>query len=78
VVAPPLLGFDGLQCSDGTGLGVVRPLAHDVGVYRAEEHDEGQLRRVDIMDLKEDLLPQPWVHYRQFLLVEAIQGRVAV
>jgi len=75
VVAPPLPDVEGLQSSDGSGSVVVRPLAHDVGVCRAEEHDEGQLRWVDIMDLKEDLLPQSWVHYRQFLLVEAIQGR---
>ena len=44
----------------------------------AEERDERELRQVDLMDLKEELLSQAWVRCRLLLLIESIQGRVAV
>src|SRR6266705_3104433 len=78
VIAPPLPDVDGASLN-GAVLVVVRPLAYHREVYRrAEEHDERQLSQVDLMDLIEELLPQSRIRCRQFLLVEGIQGRVAV
>src|ERR1051326_8356254 len=44
----------------------------------AVECDERELRQVELMDLKEELLPQAWISRRLLLLIERIQGRVAV
>src|ERR1051326_7910152 len=44
----------------------------------AVECDERELRQVELMDLKEELLPQAWIGRRLLLLIERIQGRVAV
>jgi hypothetical protein len=44
----------------------------------AEERDERELRQVDLMDLKEELLSQAWVRCRLLLFIESIQGWVAV
>src|SRR6266487_78498 len=44
----------------------------------AVERDKRELRQVDLMDLKEELLSQAWVRCRLLLLIESIQGRVAV
>src|SRR5437764_15221372 len=77
MIAPPLPDVDGLS-DKGTGLVVVRPLAHDREIIHAVEYDERELRQVDLMDLHEDLLPRAWIRCRQFLLVKGIQGRVAV
>ncbi len=56
----------------------MRPLAHDREFCRAVEHDERELRQVDLMDQLEEHLPRAWIRRRLFLLVEGIQGRVAV
>src|SRR5205823_12847525 len=55
-----------------------RPLAHDREVCRAIEHNHGELRQVDLVNLCEELLPLARIRCRQFLCVEGIQGRVAV
>jgi len=60
--APPLPDIIGL-CK-GSRLIVVRPLVHQRECYRAVEHDQGELRQVD---LGEDLLPHPRLPRRLFL-----------
>ena len=77
MVAPPLPHVDGLS-SEGANLVVMRALANNGDGLHAVEHDEGEVRQVDLMNLLEDLLPHAWIRCRQFLLVEGIQGRVAV
>ena len=77
IIAPPLPDVFVLEAK-GTGQVVVRPLAHHVDLWRAVEHDEGEVRQVDLMDLREDLLPRAWIQCRQFLLVEGIQRVIAV
>src|SRR6266705_3726257 len=75
-ITPPLPDVDG--AFKGALLEVVRPLVHDGYPCRTVEHDEGQLRQVDLMDLVEDILPRASIRCRQFLFVEGIQGRVAI
>src|SRR6266487_1979806 len=70
-VAPPLPDVD-VPSAKGVGLVVVCPLVHDRWVRRAVEHDEGELRQVDAMDLVEDILPQYRFGCRQLLFVEGI------
>src|SRR2546423_15038226 len=77
MIAPPLPDVGGLSLK-GAGLVVVRPLAHDRWAQRTVEHDEGEARQVDLMDLIEDLLPDARIHCRHFLLVEGSQVMVAV
>jgi len=77
VVAPPLPDVDEPSVK-GARLIVVRPLVHDRWFYRAVEHDERQLRNVDVVDLREGLLPQPRIGCSHFLCVQSIQGMVAV
>src|SRR5439155_14664421 len=76
-IAPPLPDVDRLE-RNGAGLVVVSPLARDRELCRAVEHDEREVRQVDLVDLCEELLPQSRIRCRQFLPVEGIQGRVAV
>src|SRR6516164_4545224 len=76
-IAPPLPDVDGLS-SDGANLVVMRALANNSDGLHAVEHDEREVRQVDLMNLLEDLLPHAWIRCRQFLLVEGIQVRVAV
>jgi len=77
LIAPPLPDIDGISCN-WTGLEAVRPLAHDREICRAEEHDERELRQVNLMDQLEEHLPRAWIRRRLFLLVEGIQRMVAV
>ena len=56
----------------------MRPLAHNREVCRAVEHNERELRQVDLVDLMEDQLPFSRICCHPFLCVESIQGRVAV
>src|SRR5215472_3963607 len=77
LVAPPLPDVDGLS-SKGAGQVVMCPLAYDCYIEREVERDERNIRQVDLMNLLEDLLPQPMIRCFPFLLVEGIQGMVAV
>jgi len=43
-----------------------------------EEHNEGELRQVDPVDLNEELLAHAGVCRRLFLGIQSIQGRIAV
>ncbi len=45
----------------------MRPLVHQHKVCRTEEHNEGELRQVDLVDLLEDLLPHARIRRRLFL-----------
>jgi hypothetical protein len=56
----------------------VRPLVRQRKACWTVEHDEGELRQVDPVDLHEDLLPYSRICCRLFLSVEGIQGRIAV
>src|SRR6266516_2632586 len=78
IIAPPLPDVGGPKWSGGSGLVVVCPSVYYIGFCRAEEHDERQLRHVDLMNLIENLLPQFQVRCRHFLLVEGIQCVVTV
>ena len=53
IVAPPLPDVYGISC-DSAWQVVVRPLAYDREVCRAVEHNERELRQVDLVDLMED------------------------
>ena len=55
VIAPPLRHVIGF--AKGSWQVVVRPFVRQRKICRAEEHDKGELRQVDLMDLLEDL---PW------------------
>ena len=54
------------------------PLVHHSDARRAVEDDEGEVRQVDGVDLRKDLLPRAGIWCRQFLLVEGVQGMIAV
>ena len=54
------------------------PFAYDRDIEREVERDERKIGQLDVMDLTEDLLPQPRIRCFQFLLIESIQGRVAI
>src|SRR5690242_9286388 len=77
VIAPPLPDVDGLS-DKWTGLVVMCPFAYDRYIEWEVEHDEGELSQVDLMNLLEDLLPQPRIQCFPFLLVEGIQGMIAI
>ncbi len=53
-------------------------LVHHRNVCRAVEHNEREIIQVDLMDLMEDILPCALIHCRQFLLIEGIQGMIAL
>ena len=76
VIAPPLRHVIGF--AKGSWQVVVRPFVRQHKICRAEEHDKGELRQVDLMDLLEDLLPHAGICRRLFLGKELIQGRIAV
>src|SRR6266496_1806435 len=76
LIAPPLPEV-GLS-TNVADLVVVRALAHHRDLWGAVEHDKGELRQVDLVDLCEDLLSHARIHCRLFLFKEGIQGRIAV
>ena len=76
VIAPPLRHVIGF--AKGSWQVVVRPFVRQRKICRAEEHDKGELRQVDLMDLLEDLLPHPWICRGLFLGKQLVQGRIAV
>ena len=57
---------------------VVRSLVRQRVPCRTVEHNEGELRQVDLMDLLEDLLPHARICRGLFLSKELVQGGVAV
>jgi hypothetical protein len=63
VAPPPDVGGLSLK---GTGLVVVRPLVQYGYIIHAVEHDERELRQVELMDLKEELLSQARTRRRLF------------
>src|SRR6266581_9647979 len=77
LIAPPLPDVDGLS-GKGTGLVVMCPFAYDRSIEREVERDERKIRQVDVMNLMEELLPQPRIRCFPLLFVESIQGRVAI
>ena len=57
---------------------VVCSLMHQRDGWCAVEHNERESCQVDLMDPMEDILPCALIHCRQFLLVQSIQGMIAV
>src|SRR5207302_4376899 len=57
---------------------VVRSLVRQRVPCRNVEHNEGELRQVDLMDLLEDLLPHTRICRGLFLSKELVKGRVAI
>src|SRR5215467_5144337 len=78
MIAPPFPDVDGLLVTKGADLIVVRSFVHHPDVYHCVERDERKLRPVDLMDLTEDRRPLGRINRRKFLLIEGIQGRIAV
>src|SRR6266566_8021515 len=76
-IAPPLPDVDGLS-GNGTGLEVMCPFAYDRDIEREVERDERKIRQVDVMNLMEELLPQPRIRCFPLLFVEGIQGWIAI
>src|SRR2546423_13286899 len=66
----------------GIGIGswqvVVRSFLRQRVPCRPVEHNEGELRQVNLMDLLEDLLPHAGICRGLFLSKELVQGRVAI
>ena len=56
----------------------MRALAHHRVYGRTVEHDEGELRQVDAVDLLEELLPHARICRGLFLDKEFVQGGVTV
>ena len=78
VVAPPLPDIVEL-IEKRTYLVVVRTLMHHrEAAQQTVKRDKRELCQVELMDLCEDRLTRTCIHCRLFLLVDGIQGRIAV
>jgi len=76
VIAPPLSDVVGIGI--GPGQVVVRPFVRQCEYCRTVEHNEGELRQVDLVDLNEDLLAHAGICRRLFLGKQLVQAGVAV
>jgi hypothetical protein len=76
VIAPPLRDI-GLTAKRAD-LVVVCSLPHHPDRLRAVEHDEREICQIDLLDLREDTLTRVYIHCCQLLLVQGVEGWVAV
>ena len=76
MIAPPLR--DVVAIGKSSGQVVVRALVYHREANQTVEHNEGELRQVDLVDLLENLLPHSRIGRGLFLDKEFVQSPVAV